>query len=176
MTHFLQSALGVKEDDRLFRIGLIQLEKMTGSSGVDTRLIADIIEKAHKVMRRLGLDIRDTTAHELYFTLSSAVKHNTAESLLADNDYVLLIVEDQAVSFNLIDVIENAHHELPYDKRIISHGQRNLRGELVGRYINHARTDEVTARDIASRIGLLPDEDAWYTDNKHKNKQTEEPK
>lgn len=174
MTQFLQAILGDKAEERLFNAGLCQLEKMTGNSGVDVRIIADIIEKGHKIMRKLGLDIKDTTAHELYFALNSTIKHKIAESLLIDTDYVLLIVDGKPISFNLIDVIENFHHELPYDKRIISHGQRSLRGEIVGRYISHARTDEISAKDIASRIGLLPDSDAWYTDNKHKNKQAEE--
>jgi len=174
MTQFLQSILGDKGDERFFNAGLAQLEKMTGNSGVDARLIADIIEKSHKIMRKLGLDIRDTTARELYFALNSTIKHDTAESLLCDTDYVLITIENKLVSFNLIDVIENAHHELPFEKRIISHGQRSLRGEIVGRYINHARSNDETTRDIASRIGLLPAQDAWYTEFKHKNNQTKE--
>ena len=45
----------------------VQLEKTTGASGVDTRLIADITERAHTIMRQLGLDVRDTTCEELYY-------------------------------------------------------------------------------------------------------------
>lgn len=174
MTQFLQSVLGSKDEERFFKAGLAQLEKMAGNSGIDARLIADILEKSHKVMRKLGLDIRDTTARELYFALISTIKHSTAESLLVDTDYVLLIVDNTVISFNLIDVIENYHHEMPFGKMIVSHGQRSLRGEIVGRYISHARTNEDTAIDIASRIGLLPVDDAWYTGTKHKNNQTKE--
>ncbi|HZJ34463.1 MAG TPA: hypothetical protein VFD55_00390, partial [Candidatus Angelobacter sp.] len=54
--------------------------------------------------------------------------------------------------------------------QIVSHGQRSLRGELVGRYIDHIRTDDVTTREIASLIGLLPESDEWYTDIKNKHK------
>jgi len=170
MSKFLQSILGAKEP--LFSNGLAQLEKATGNSGVDTRLIADIIEKAHAIMRKLGLDTHDTTGTELYYALISAIKNDDAELLFADADYVLLTFENKVISFNLIDIIENSHHELSYAKQIVSHGQRSLRGELVGRYINHKRTDEVSTREIASLIGLLPESDAWYNDVKYKQKQT----
>ena len=63
MTHYLQKAL--QSDESLLRHGLKELEKSTGDSGVDTRLIADILEKAHSVMRGLGLDTSDTTGREL---------------------------------------------------------------------------------------------------------------
>ena len=170
MSNFLQSILGAKEP--LFSNGLTQLEKATGNSGVDTRLIADIIEKAHTIMRKLGLDTRDTTGTELYYSLISAVKNDNAELLFADADFVLLTVNNKVISFNLIDIIENSHHELSYEKQIVSHGQRSLRGELVGRYIDHKRTDEVTTRGVASLIGLLPDSDACYNDVKYNQKQT----
>ncbi len=169
MAQYLQSVLGLPEP--IFSHGLSRLEKATGNSGIDIRLIADITEKAHVIMRRLGLDTCDTTGHELFFSLNSAIRRGDGESLLGDSDYVLLLVDGQIISFNLIDAIENAHHEMPLGKNIINHGQRSLRGELVGRYIDHARTDEVTAREIAGHIGLLPDSDACYTGRKHKHNQ-----
>lgn len=171
MTKFLQTILDVREP--IFSAGMARLEKATGNSGVDVRLIADIIEKAHVVMRKLGLDTHDTTARELYFALNAAVKHDTHESLLEDTDYVLLLIDGEIISFNMIDVIENTHHEMPYKKQIISHGRRSLRGELVGRYVDHARTDEIMVRDMAEHIGLLPETDACYTDVKHNRKLAE---
>lgn len=170
MARFLQLLLQAKEP--MFSAGLTRLEKSTGHSGVDTRLIADITEKAHKVMRHLGLDVRDTTGRELYFALVESIKRGNSESLLADADYVLIALDGIIISFNLIDIIENAHHGLSYEKQIVSHGQRSLRGELVGRYIDHARTDESTTRDIAYDIGLLSEDDAWYTDIKYQQKRT----
>jgi len=161
MARFLQLILGAQEP--MFSAGLAKLEKTTGHSGVDVRLIADITEKAHIVMRSLGLDTRDTTGRELYFALMAVAKRGDIESLLAGNDYVLMMLDDKIISFNPIDVIENSHHGLPYEQQTISHGQRNLRGELVKRYADHVRTDAVTTRDIALSIGLLPESDAWYT-------------
>lgn len=155
MAKFLQKILNAEEP--MFSAGLIQLEKATGNSGVDTRLIADITEKSHSIMRHLKLDTRDTTGKELYQTLISAVRHDSIEQLLFDMDYVLIMLHDEIISFNLIDLIESSHHELPYGEHIISHGQRSLRGELVGRYIDHVRADKTTVLEISSFIGLLPE-------------------
>ena len=54
MTYLLQELLG--NDHPLFVANLNTLEKATGSDGVDVRLLGDIIEKGHAVLRTLGLD------------------------------------------------------------------------------------------------------------------------
>ncbi len=160
MANFLQQLLNI--DEPLFRVGMNQLEKATGYSGVDTRLIADITHKAHDIMRRLGLDPSDSTGRELYQALVCCVNKGTSEALLIDADYVLLSFEGNVVSFNLIDVIENSHHELTYEQRIMSHGRRSLRGEVVQRYLEHSRTNDGVAVELATGIGLLPESDKWY--------------
>jgi ribokinase len=162
MANFLQQLLNI--DEPMFTVGMNQLEKTTGNGGVDTRLIADITHKAHEIMRKLSLDPADTTGHEVYLALISSVKRGTFEALLMDADFIMMSFDGSPVSFNLIDVIENSHHELSYDNRIISHGQRSLRGEIVQRYLDHPRTSEVVAREIASHIGLLPESDNWYNE------------
>ena len=171
MANYLQTALNINH--HLFKNGMAALEKSTGNSGVDSRLIADVIESAHKVMRVLGLDTSDTTGHELYHSLMAAVKHGDIESLLSDTDYVLYIIDGKVISLNLIDVIENSHHELPFDKQIVSHGQRSLRGEIIGRYIDHGRTDTRTTIDIATLIGLLQEKDTCYNNAKACNEQVD---
>lgn len=170
MARFLQLLLDAKEP--MFSRGLAMLEKSTGHSGVDIRLIADVTEKAHQIMRKLGLDVRDTTGRELYGALIATVKLGTCESLLANFDYVLIMADGKIISFNLIDVIENAHHKLPYDKQSVTHGQRSLRGEILDRYLDHPRTNEPTTIDIAVSIGLLANNDEWYNSIKYKLKQT----
>lgn len=165
MAQFLQSILGLREP--MFSTGISRLEKSTGHSAVDVRLIADITAKAHKVMRSLGLDVRDTTGHELYSALKASIARGISDSIFNDTDYVLVILDGKIISLNLIDIIENAHHELSYDKQIISHGQRSLRGELVGRYVSHARTHEPTVREIAREIGLLQDFNECYNHKQH---------
>ncbi len=162
MARFLQQLLEV--DEPLFTVGMNQLEKANGHAGIDTRLIADITHKAHEVMRKLGLDPSDTSGEELYHTLVSIVKTGVAERMLVETDYVLLPFDDDVVSFNLIDVIENSHHELGYENKIASHGQRSLRGEIVQRYLDNGRADETVVKDIVSDIGLLRESDQWYND------------
>jgi hypothetical protein len=164
MTSFLQRLLQI--DEPMFSVGMNQLEKSTGSRGIDTRLIADIVHKAHSIMRRLGLDPADTTGKELYRALLSTVKQGSYESLLFDADYILLVFDNNVISFNLIDVIENNHHELTYEQCISSHGGRSLRGEVVQRYLKHVKTDASIMRDIAANAGLLPESDEWYNEQK----------
>jgi hypothetical protein len=169
MANILQKAL--KIDEPIFTLGMRALEKSTGNEGVDIRLIADIHENAHKVMRTLNLDTTDTTGRELYQALVGAIRRNDIQQLLYDTDYVLYVIGSDVISFNIIDVIENAHHELIYESRIISHGQRSLRGEIIERYLCHIRTNEATTLEIVKSIGLLPESDAWYTRPKHNHHQ-----
>ncbi len=169
MTKFLQRLLEI--DEPLFSAGMSQLEKAAGDSGVDTRLIADITHGAHAIMRRLGLDPADSTARELYLALNATVKRGASEGLLLESDYVMMSFEGEVVSFNLIDVIENSHHELPYEQRTLSHGRRSLRGEIVQRYLEHGRTDNEEVRGQAISIGLLPESDEGYKELRDDQKQ-----
>jgi len=165
MSRFLQEIL--KSEEPMFSIGMHKLEQTTGYAGVDTRLIADITHKAHEVMRALGLDPAASTGREVYQALNASVD-GAHENELLTTDFVLLAVSGEVVSFNLIDVVENKHHELPFEKRIISHGQRSLRGEIIQRYIEHARTDESATREIAATAGLVVEGDAAYQEAKAK--------
>ena len=161
MAKFLQTLLDAKEP--LFSVGLRQLEKATGHSGVDTRIIADITHTAHDVMRQLGLEPANTTGKELYQSLRACAKQGAAEDVLSKTDYVLMTFDDrQVISFNLIDVIENAHHDLAYEHRIISHGQRALRGEIMGRYLDHSQVDVAAAQQLAKDAGLVVEDDEHY--------------
>lgn len=160
MTKFLQELLTSTQP--LFPSAISQLERSTGHDGVDVRLIADITHKAHDIMRGISLDTADSTARELYLALNSYALRAPTHELLYDADFVLIKIEDEVVSFNLIDVIENAHHQLPFDQRLISHGQRSLRGEIVQRYHDHPRTDENTTAQLAVDAGLIEHADQHY--------------
>jgi sugar/nucleoside kinase (ribokinase family) len=157
---FLQTVLS--SDDPFFTYGLSRLEQATGNSGIDTRMIADVTHKAHEIMRKLNLDTADSRVEEVYGALKSAVANGTVEALLSETDFVVFSMHGKIISFNLIDVIESAHHELPYDRQYVSHGQRSLRGEIVQRYIDHVRTDENVTKEIAESMGLLPESDKEY--------------
>lgn len=160
MAHILKQLLG--NDHPLFTHNLMQLEHAAGNVGVDIRLIADITEKAHAVLRELGLDPSNSHGKEVYFALLSAVKTNKAEALLKDTSYVLLDFDKDVISFNVLDVIENAHHELPYEDRTSAHGLRHLRSEIIKRYADHDRTDNEMVHRLAEEIGVKQPEDEGH--------------
>lgn len=143
---------------------IADFEKASGNGGIDTRLIADITEKAHEVMRSLRIDPADTPGEELYHALNAAVQNGQAESLLGTTGFVLAKLSDGPISFNLQDVVENAHHELPYSERSVGHAQRHLRAEIVRRYAEHDRTSGDMIHNLAEMAGLKPESDAHHPD------------
>nr|HPQ82754.1 hypothetical protein [Candidatus Saccharimonas sp.] len=67
MAKFLREILQAREP--AFSQAIRQLEGMTGRRGTDVAYVADILARAHAVMRQIGLDPADTTALELYKAL-----------------------------------------------------------------------------------------------------------
>lgn len=157
---FLKDLLA--NDHPLFSINLQKLESATHHAGVDTRLIADITHKAHDVMRVFGLDPADTTGRELYNALNAAVRTERTVRQFGDAHYVLLNLGDGPISFNVQDVIENAHHELSYEERIVDHGQRHLRMEIIKRYAEHDRSEDKLVHDLAREMGLTRPQDSEH--------------
>lgn len=136
MAHTLITLL---EGDTLESLALQELRAMT-RDGVDVELIADILSRAHRAMRQLGLDPSDTTAEELYTALLGAVQSEQWMSVLDEADYVLLEVDGQVISFNPLDVIDNYHHGLPLDQQRTSAAKRGLGWEITRRYDAHPQT------------------------------------
>jgi hypothetical protein len=153
MPGFLQTVLN--EKDPRFNAGLVQLERETGCHGIDTRLIGDVIANAHNVMRSLGLDINDTTGVELYNALSEVIKSGKGEQVLANTNYTFLIIESEVISFNLIDAIENVHHELQFNNRTMRNGQRCLRAELAERYLEYANKNNALAHEVVNSVKII---------------------
>ena len=122
MSTFLSRVLAT--DHPLFTRTIADLERASGGSGVDTRLIADMTERAHEVMRSLQIDTADTSAEELFHALNTIVERGDLVQL-ANTHFVLLPFDDGPVSFNLLDVIDNAHHQLPFEDRKLDHAQRH---------------------------------------------------
>lgn len=160
MTKKLAELLG--NDHPLFARTMADFEKASGHAGIDTRLIADMTEKAHAIMRQLRIDPADTSGEELYHALNAAVGNTHTEQLLHDSHYVLLNFDDGPVSLCLHDVIENAHHLLPYDQRVVGHAQRHLRMEIVRRYADHDRTSGEMIHELAAQVGIKREEDAEH--------------
>lgn len=160
MTHALADLLG--NDHPLFKYNLSQLEAIVGDDSVDTRLLADIMEKTHNVMRKLGIDTADTTAKELYFAVNASVKSGQAQRLLRNTDYVIYKLGEELISFNLHDVVENAHHDLSFSERKRDHAIRNLRAEIVKRYADHDKTDNKLVHQLADQMGLKHKDDSHF--------------
>lgn len=82
MSKMLRDLLDAKEPT--FTLALRRLEHLTGRTGADNRLAAEIIEKTEAAIRGLGLDSADTTDKELYYALNHKVRlhnENLAKSL-----------------------------------------------------------------------------------------------
>lgn len=148
----------------LFLMNVARLEQATGNTGVDIRLIGDIAEKANRVLRELGLDPANTTDKELYMALGALVRRDEpkARHLLKDSYYVLTNLGSGPISLNILDIIENDHHHLPYENRTVAHAQRQLRAEIVRRYAELERAHKATVHDVAREVGMMLDEDDQY--------------
>lgn len=72
MAKILRDLLDAEEP--IFSLSLQQLEKASGNSGTDARLIGEISEKLHEAKRSLGLDGHDTTAREFHMALLSRIQ------------------------------------------------------------------------------------------------------
>ena len=171
MTHVLKQLLG--NDHPLFTQNLMQLERAAGNVGVDVRLIADITEKAHAVLRELGLDPADSNGKEVYQALLAGVKSGKAGDALKDTPYVLLDFGTEIISFNLQDVIESAHHELPFEQRTHEHGLRHLRIEIIRRYAEHDKTDNELVHRLVEEIGIKLEKDEGHPTVEHEAERTD---
>ncbi len=155
MGHKLKQLLG--NDHPLFKANMSALERAVGNDGVDTRLIGDIYRHGYKVLRDLGLDPSYTTPLEAYRALSNLAKTDQVEEILKDTDYTILLIEGELVSFNIHDVVDNYHHQLRFEFRVVSAAQRRLRAEIVKRYADHDRSSNEIVKNIAKEIGLMSD-------------------
>ena len=157
---FLKDLL--ETDHPLFTANIHKLEQATGFAGIDTWLVADITHQAHGVMRTLGLDPADTTGVELYNALKNAVRNGQGERLLGKLNFTLLNLGEGPISFNLQDVIENSHHELPYVQRQSGHAKRQLRLEIIKRYAEHDRTHDTLVHQLADEAGMKHPDDEHH--------------
>lgn len=157
MANALQKILQIK--DPRFTQGLRQLEAAAGRSGVDTRLIADMIEVSHRVMRQLGLSPADTTPWELYQAL---IARADDDQLLADTSYVAVEIEGQVISFNQQDL--QVSRGGSFESRTLEAVQNSLRQEIVDRYVEHPAVNRQFVYMVAIEVGIIPSD---YIDNKN---------
>ena len=141
-------------DHPLFVYNIAQLEKASGQAGIDTRLIADIAERSHRVMRDLGLSPADTTPAELYNALIAAVQAGRGDEILNDTDFVIALVEDTPISLNRQDIEAIIDQDIKLGDHNNDQAERRLRAELVRRYAEHDRTDNLLVHQLAEEAGL----------------------
>ena len=74
MSRLLSDLLEATEP--MFSLAIRQLEEVSGASGADIRLSAEIIGQVQLKTKQLGLDPNDTTGKELYYALMEHVRKN----------------------------------------------------------------------------------------------------
>ena len=74
MPNLLSQLLAAEEP--LFTMAIKNLEEASGNSGMDVRLMSELIAKTHDVSARLGLDAKDTTGEELYEALKNKIREH----------------------------------------------------------------------------------------------------
>lgn len=141
----------------LFVYNLAQLEKATGQAGVDVRLIADVTERAHRVMRVLSIDPADSHLAEVYHMLKAALGRADRDVVFAETSYCLIEVDGTIVSFNLQDIVENADKYSDGQDLTNEHARRHLRAEIIKRYADHDRTHDELVHSLAQEAGLKPE-------------------
>ncbi len=161
MSKFLRDVL--QNDNPLFATHLAELEK-TVSESVSARMVADVLQRAHEVMRRIGVDTADTTGEELYYALCTAAQNHDIDYLLRHTSWVVLPFVDGPVSFNLQDVVDNTHHEITFAERTSAHGQRQLRRELTRRFNSYKHANETKVAKLAKQARLVHENDEDYAD------------
>lgn len=156
MAKFLAEVLS--NDHPLFTFNIGQLEKAVGDDSVSARIVADSIERANSVIRAIGLDPNDTTAKEIYQALNSKNEDQLLE-LLKNSEHVLMPLPSGVISFNIQDVVENKHHQLGFEDRILGHAQRNLRLEIVKRYAEVDKVDNALIKKLTQEVDIHRDDD-----------------
>lgn len=136
--------------DRQMLIALMDLQQMTRDDS-DLRLVADILQRAQMIIRVLGLDPRSATAEEVYRALDASIADG--RELLID-DWLIIELDDQLVSLNREDVIENYHHQLPFSERQVKSGQRGLGFEIMRRYKQHPVTHDKSVERVVCDGGI----------------------
>jgi sugar/nucleoside kinase (ribokinase family) len=144
-------------------MNIARLERATGDAGIDVKLIGEIVDTSNRIMREIGLNPGDTTGRELYQALVALIRRDEFQARqLLKTPYVLINLGVGPISLNIQDVVENSHHDIPYEKRSVAHAQRKLRAELVRRYAEHERTHDDMVYNLAREIDVLRESDAQY--------------
>ncbi len=119
--------------DAKSQIALTELRRMAGDDS-DVRLLAEILARAHSILRALGLAPKDTTGKEVYQALMAAAPQIEQTAWAKASNWVVLDFDGQIISFHPIDIVENYHHELPFGQHRTANGKKGLGYEITRRY------------------------------------------
>lgn len=128
-----------RSQDRLLIKTLEDLEVATGQSGVDVRLLGEILHQAHGWMRQAKLDAGDTTARELY----QALLHSSEVDVPM---YTGLLIGGERISFHLQDLQADRSQRTAFEKRSTLFLQKALSLEIRARYLAAARSTPMASR------------------------------
>ncbi len=146
----MSKLLRLLDGDRMTQIALMDLQRMVRDDS-DVRLLADIMHRAHMIMRVLGLDVNSATAIETYQALKASI--SAGRELLID-DWLIAEIGGQIISFNREDVIENYHHELPLERQRVESARRGLGYEIMRRYKKHPKTNDQAVERVVCAGGI----------------------
>ncbi len=146
MASYLQQLLDAREP--LFSHGLKKLEAATGNRGIDVRLIGDIHEKAHALMRAWKLDPKDTTPDELY----RALQAHAADRQLRHTEFVGVVTKRGVVSFNPNDVKRNVNRS--FADRAVDTLHSRLVEEIAMRYEATGRLGRDRVEEVMKDAGV----------------------
>lgn len=157
MAHNLTKLLGNSLEARR---AMHELRRMTGDDS-DVRLIADVLARAHSIVRALGLDPKDTTADEVYQALMAVAPKLHETACFTCSDWVMAEFDGQIISFHPVDIIENYHHQLPLGKHRVAAGKVALGQEIYNRYSAHPKTHNPAVSRVVCDGGIcrFDDED-----------------
>lgn len=150
MAHNLTKLLGNSVQTRM---AMSELRRMTGDDS-DVRLIAEVLARAHTIIRSLGLDPRDTTAEEVYQALLAIAPRIEEWAPFKDSDWVMADFDGQIISFHPVDIVENYHHQLPLGQHRAAAGKVALGQEVYRRYRTHPQTHNPTVSRIVCDGGI----------------------
>lgn len=158
MSRHLRTLLN--DHSHAMRDALEELERVTGNDGLDVRIYADALQRAHGIMRRVGLDPSDSLAHEVYHALNA---HAESPKLFDDTDHVGLLIEGEVVSFNIDDIQKNRGRS--FDQRDLQTMQNALKKRIARVYhlnkdVHSDRTQEKLKKvDLDYDAAVKPDKD-----------------
>ena len=135
------------------RLALTELQKMTRDDS-DVRLVAELLARAHTILRVLGLDPRDTTAEEVYRALTNVAPKLGDMAVFKDTEWLMAEFDGQILSFHPVDIAENYHHQLPLGKQQVSQVRAGLGREITRRYREHPATHERAVERVVCRGGI----------------------